>query len=92
MQEFVVLRQWLFLRQPFIPALFWQSRTQTHSKSLVFNMVFDVLDKTLSQEKESRYYWASLVLSSKESACNAGNPGLIPGLRGSPKGGNGNPL
>ena len=29
---------------------------------------------------------------SKESACNAGDPGLIPGLGRSPGGGNGNPL
>ena len=28
----------------------------------------------------------------KESACNAENPSLIPGLRRSPEGGNGNPL
>ena len=28
----------------------------------------------------------------KESACNAGDPGLIPGLGRSPGGGNGNPL
>jgi len=28
----------------------------------------------------------------KESACNAGDTGLIPGLGRSPKGGNGNPL
>ena len=31
-------------------------------------------------------------LSSKESACNAGDPGLIPGLGRSPGGGRGNPL
>ena len=29
---------------------------------------------------------------SKESACNAGHPGLIPGLERSPREGNGNPL
>ena len=29
---------------------------------------------------------------SKESACNAGDPGSIPGLGGSPGRGNGNPL
>ena len=29
---------------------------------------------------------------SKESACNAGDPGLIPGLARSPGEGNGNPL
>ena len=29
---------------------------------------------------------------SKESACNAGNPGLIPGWESSLGGGNGNPL
>ena len=29
---------------------------------------------------------------SKESSCNAGDPGSIPGLKGSPGGGNGNPL
>ena len=28
----------------------------------------------------------------KESACNAGDPGLIPGSGGSPGAGNGNPL
>ena len=28
----------------------------------------------------------------KESACNAGDPGLIPGLGRSPRGGYGNPL
>ena len=32
------------------------------------------------------------ILISKESACNAGDPGLIPGLGRSPGGGNGNPL
>jgi len=31
-------------------------------------------------------------LSSKESACHAGDIGLIPGLGRSPRGGNGNPL
>ena len=31
-------------------------------------------------------------LSSKESACNTGDAGLIPGSRRSPGGGNGNPL
>ena len=31
-------------------------------------------------------------LSSKDSACNARDPGLIPGLRRSPGGGNGNLL
>ena len=38
--------------------------------------------------------WASLVVSGKESACNAGvtgDAGLIPGLGRSPGGGNGNP-
>ena len=30
--------------------------------------------------------------SSKESACNAGDPGSIPGLGRSPRGGHGNPL
>ena len=32
----------------------------------------------------------SVSLDSKESACNAGDPGLIPGLRRSPGEGNGN--
>ena len=31
-------------------------------------------------------------LDGKESACDAGDPGLIPGLRRSPGEGNGNPL
>ena len=38
-------------------------------------------------------YWASLGDSAaKESACNAGDLGLIPGLGRSPEGGNGYPL
>ena len=32
------------------------------------------------------------MLSGKESSCNAGNVGLIPGLGISPGGGNGNPF
>ena len=37
--------------------------------------------------------WASLVAQLiKKSACNAGDPGSIPGLRRSPGGGHGNPL
>ena len=35
---------------------------------------------------------ASQVISGKESACNAGDMGLIPGLGRSPRGGNGDPL
>ena len=35
---------------------------------------------------------ASLVAQLVESACNAGNPGLIPGLGRSPGEGNGSPL
>ena len=38
-------------------------------------------------------HWVSLVAQwVRESACNAGDPGLIPGLRRSPGEGNGNPL
>ena len=38
-------------------------------------------------------YWSFPGVSdSKESACNAGDPGLIPGLGRSPGEGNGNPL
>ena len=36
--------------------------------------------------------WASRVAQCKESACNAGDAGLIPGLGRSPGEGNGNPL
>ena len=35
---------------------------------------------------------ASQVISGKESACSAGDIGLIPGLGRSPGGGNGNPF
>ena len=35
---------------------------------------------------------ASLWLRCKESACNAGDPGLMPGLERFPREGNGNPL
>ena len=37
-------------------------------------------------------YWASLATDGKESACNAGDPGLIPGTGRFPGGGHGNPL
>ena len=37
-------------------------------------------------------WWASLGSVGKESACNAGDLGLIPGLERSPRGGHGNPL
>ncbi|CAM9328695.1 unnamed protein product, partial [Rangifer tarandus platyrhynchus] len=36
--------------------------------------------------------WASLVTQMAKNACNAGDPGLIPGWRRSPGEGNGNPL
>ena len=39
-----------------------------------------------------RLYWAPCGLAGKESACNAGDLGLIPGLGGSPGEGNGYPL
>ena len=39
-------------------------------------------------EKIERYIGSD----GKESVCNAGDPGSIPGLGGSPGGGNGNPL
>ena len=45
--------------------------------------------------KELYHNGASLVaqiVEKKKSACNAGDPGLIPGLERSPAGGHGNPL
>ena len=41
---------------------------------------------------QSGFFGASLVTVSKESACNAGDPGLTPGSGRSPGEGNGNPL
>ena len=38
------------------------------------------------------YLYAYIWLSGKESVCNAGDTGLIPGLRRSPGEGNDNPL
>ena len=38
------------------------------------------------------YIYAYSSSDSKESACNAGHPGLIPGLGRSPGEGNGNPF
>ena len=48
--------------------------------------------------KSSYYYWVLLLQgfpgssNSNESACNAGDPGSIPGLGRSPGGGHGNTL
>ena len=39
-----------------------------------------------------QHSWASLVAQTKESACNAGDLGSIPGLGRSPGGGHGKPL
>ena len=55
---------------------------------------------TLGQRARERLNTSSLltfirlvtVSDGKESACNAGDPGLIPGLGKSPGEGNGNPL
>ena len=56
---------------------------------------------TLSLTKEARIYngektassiSGSLVAQRKESACTAGDMGLVPGSGGSPGEGNGNPL
>ena len=55
---------------------------------------------TLGPRLLSQYHWRSLITGvgfpggsdSKASACNAGDPGFIPGLEGSPGEGNGNPL
>ena len=47
---------------------------------------------------QSNFYWSIIALGfpggsdGKKSACNVGNPGLIPGLGRSPGEGNGNPL
>ena len=38
------------------------------------------------------FHWVSLVTQTKESACNAGDPGSIPELGIYPGEGNGNPL
>ena len=51
----------------------------------------DPLEKEWTTQLQ--YSWASLVASDgKESACNAGYLGLIPGLGRSSGGGDGNPL
>ena len=42
--------------------------------------------------KKNIYVCVCLCIYGKESACNAGDPGLIPGLGTSPGEGNGNPL
>ena len=55
---------------------------------------------TLGPRLLSQYHWRSLITGvgfpggsdSKASACNAGDPGFIPGLEGSPGEGNGNRL
>ena len=50
--------------------------------------------KAMKVMKQARAdYWGFPGVSDgKESACNAGDPGLIPGLGRSPGEGNGNPL
>ena len=73
----------------------------------VCNIVQEVLTKTIFKKKKCKkakclsskfikdyilIHRASLGLDSKESACNAGDPGLIPGSGRSPGKGNGYPL
>ena len=43
-------------------------------------------------EASQVFPWASLVTQGKESACNAGDPGSIPGSESSPGERNGSPL
>ena len=50
---------------------------------IIYNMCIELCSHILEL-----YRW----LSRKESVCNAGDTGLIPGLRRSPGEGNGNPL
>ena len=50
------------------------------------------LDSTKVTEDRARYRTFQVGLSGKESACNAGDLGLIPGLGQSPGEGNGNRL
>ena len=56
------------------------------------------LGEVLPAEKYKELYHngaslvAQIVKKKKKSACNAGDPGLIPGLERSPAGGHGNPL
>ena len=42
-------------------------------------------------DKEQNLSWIPGVSAGKESACNVGDLGLIPGLGRSPEGGHGNP-
>ena len=62
---------------------------------LILKLVFCILSGNLMGQRRhltmSREIWG-LSSVSKESACNAGDPGLIPGLGRSPGEGNGNPL
>ena len=51
-----------------------------------------LLFKGLAISRDSYFIRLPWWLSGKESACNAGDPGSIPGLERSPGGGHGNPL
>ena len=51
-----------------------------------------ILQNPTNSNSNFHYPLASGDPDGKESACNAGDPGLIPGLERSPGEGNGNPL
>ena len=51
-----------------------------------------VVSVGLASERAGPHFWASLVAQIKESACNEGDLGSIPGLKRSPGGGHDNPL
>ena len=53
-------------------------------------MVFHM--ETSSLQKVGIFLTETAGSDGKESSCNAGNPGLTPGLGRSPREGNGNPL
>ena len=57
-----------------------------------------IIQSEMSQKEKDKYHILMHILGfphssvSKESACNAGDPGSTPGLGRSPEEGNGNPL
>ena len=89
-----VNRSWMTQWKPYVPLLRLKAVKQMNTKKIII-ILWNTSIKTV-REVKLRHCKKDIVFPhgsiGTESACNAGDPGLIPGLGRSPGEGNGNPL
>ena len=89
-----VNRSWMTQWKPYVPLLRLKAVKQMNTKKIII-ILWNTSINTV-REVKLRHCKKDIVFPhgsiGTESACNAGDPGLIPGLGRSPGEGNGNPL